>query len=238
MSRVAGVIVVGLFLGMFAAAKTNAAPKTIEERIAEYGEAVRQRLDPKFRAAGVPYPPKRVTLIGLKQERLLELHASGADDVPRFICAYPVLAASGKLGPKLREGDRQVPEGIYGVQELNPNSRFHLSLWLDYPNKFDRARAVADRRRKLGGEIMIHGNAVSKGCFAMGDPAAEDLFVLAVFTGIANVKVIFAPVDFRIQSAPVLPNETPAWTTRLYQELTRELARYPRRAQEGKNNAR
>ena len=59
-----------------------------------------------------------------------------------MICVYPVLGASGVLGPKLKEGDRQVPEGVYRVPELNPNSDFHLSLRLDYPNEFDRAQGA------------------------------------------------------------------------------------------------
>ena len=216
----------GLLLAMFAA-KTKAAPKTIGDRLAEYSEIVKQRLEPHFRAAAISYPPKRVTLVGIKQGRLLEVYASGDGEKFNLICAYPVLAASGKLGPKLREGDKQVPEGIYRLRELNPNSRFHLSLWLDYPNAFDRRQAIAERRTKLGGEIMIHGNAVSKGCFAMGDPAVEDLFILAALTGIENVSVILTPVDFRKVGQPVLPNESWPWIGRLYQLIKRELARYP-----------
>ena len=221
-------IIVAAFSLHILTAKTSAAPKTTEERVAEFGAIVRQRLEPHFRAASVPYPPRRITLIGLKRERRLEVYASAADDAPRFICAYPVLAASGTLGPKLRQGDRQVPEGIYRVRELNPNSRFHLSLWVDYPNAFDRARAAADGRKKLGGEIMIHGNTVSKGCFAMGDPAAEDLFVLAALTGIKNVNVIFAPIDFRQESLGDLPGGAPIWTRELYARIKQELARYAR----------
>ena len=209
---------------------TQAGVKTIEERIAEFGAIVQQRLEPKFRAAGVRYPPSRVTLLGLKRERRLEVYAADAKGAPRFICAYPVLAASGTLGPKLRQGDRQVPEGIYRVRELNPNSRFHLSLWVDYPNAFDRARAAADGREKLGGEIMLHGEAVSKGCFAMGNPAAEDLFVLAALTGIENVTVIFTPVDFRTESLGDLPPGAPAWSRDLYRQIERALARLQRPA--------
>ncbi len=205
---------------------TRAAPKTIAERIAEFGPIVRERLEPKFRAAGIAYPPQRITLLGLKRERRLEVYASGEDKKPRFITAYPVLAASGALGPKLREGDRQVPEGIYRVRELNPNSRFHLSIWLDYPNAFDRARATEDGRTKLGGEIMLHGKAVSKGCLAMGNPAAEDLFVLAALTGIENITVILAPVDLRREAVPELPPTAPGWATDLYKLITRELERY------------
>ena len=211
---------------MLAVAKGQVAPRTVDDRVQEYGALVRERLEPKFRAAGVPYPPRQVTLIGLKQERVLEVYAAGADEQFRFICSYPVLAASGIAGPKLKEGDRQVPEGIYRVPELNPNSLFHLSIRLDYPNEFDRARGAEDRRSKLGGDIMIHGDARSRGCLAMGDPAAEDLFVLAALTGIENISVVLAPRDFRAQGAGELPAGAPPWTRELYDNIKRELAQY------------
>ena len=213
---------------MIAVAKAQVAPKTVEDRIGEYGAVVRARLEPKFQAAGVPYPPRLVTLVGLKQERLLQVYAAGADEQFRFICSYPVLAASGVVGPKLREGDRQVPEGVYRVPELNPNSLFHLSIRLDYPNEFDRARGAEDGRAQLGGDIMIHGDARSRGCLAMGDPAAEDLFVLAALTGIENLKVILAPVDFRTRESFDAPEGAPSWTGELYDTIARELARFPR----------
>ncbi len=206
----------------------TAAQKTIADRLAEHGAAARARLAPSFAAAGVSYPPRGVVLIGLKEERLLELHAAGPDGVFHFVRDYPVRAASGAAGPKLRRGDHQVPEGIYQVEALNPNSRFHLSLRLDYPNAFDRARAAEDGRSDLGGDIMIHGEAASKGCLAMGNPAAEELFVLAADTGMPNVTVILAPRDLRQQSlgeaAPL-----PAWTAGLYQRIREELAKYPKR---------
>ncbi len=146
----------------------------------------------------------------------------------RFICEYPLLAASGRLGPKLREGDRQVPEGIYRVRELNPNSRFHLSLWLSYPNDFDLAHALEEGRHQPGGEIMIHGGDVSSGCLAVGDEAAEDLFVLAALTGIDNVTVILAPVDFRRRPLPNLSATVPDWSREIYDDLRCELALYHR----------
>ena len=203
-----------------------AAQKTIADRLDEFGDVVRQRLESQFRAAGVPYPPQAVTLIGIKHERVLEVYAADADGALRFVCTYPVLAASGLLGPKLREGDRQVPEGIYNVRELNPNSLFHLSIWLDYPNEFDRARGAEDGRTNLGGEIMIHGDVQSKGCLAMGDSAAEDLFVLAAITGIDRVKVILTPVDFRQHPSHEAAAGLPHWTADLYAQIKRELAAY------------
>jgi hypothetical protein len=217
-------LLLATLIGLFAAVKANAQLKTVEDRIAEFGEIVRARLEPQFRAAGVPYPPSQVTMIGIKQDRVLEIHAAGPDGMFRLVCTYPILAASGVLGPKLKEGDRQVPEGIYRVPLLNPNSDFHLSIRLDYPNEFDREQGKRDRRVDLGTDIMIHGDARSRGCLAMGDPASEDLFVLAALTGIQNVKVVLTPVDFRREPDAAPPAGSPAWTAELYKSIKRELA--------------
>ena len=226
MRRIILIVTGGLLFSM-SSAQTNADLKTIAERLAEFGAIVQHRLEPKFNAAGIAYPPPRLTLIGLKREGVIEVYASSDDGLPRFVCSYRILAASGGLGPKLRLADRQVPEGIYRLRELNPNSRFHLSLWVDYPNAFDRDRAAADGRKELGGQIMIHGGRVSKGCLAVGDTAAEDLFVLAALAGIENVTVIFAPFDFREHSLGESPPNAPSWTSALYQEIGRAMNRYP-----------
>jgi murein L,D-transpeptidase YafK len=218
--------IVALLIAMLVATKARAQLKTVEDRITEYGATVQQRLEPQFRAAGVPYPPAKLTMIGIKQERVLEIHAASADGIFRLICTYPILAASGVLGPKLKEGDRQVPEGVYRVPLLNPNSDFHLSIRLDYPNEFERAKGAEERRTDLGTDIMIHGDARSRGCLAMGDPASEDLFVLAALTGIENVKVILTPVDFRKQPDFAPPKGSPSWTGELYEIIKRELAPY------------
>ncbi|MBA2743046.1 MAG: L,D-transpeptidase family protein, partial [Chthoniobacterales bacterium] len=207
-----------ILLSMFAAGKTTAQSKSVEDRVQEFGQTVGDRLTRQFEAAGVEYPPTRLTFIGIKQDRVLEVRAAVRDEESRLICRYPILAASGGLGPKLREGDRQVPEGIYRVRELNPNSVFHLSIWLEYPNEFDWARAGEEGRVEPGSEIMIHGGDQSAGCLAVGDEAAEDLFVLAARVGIENVTVILTPVDFRRQSFAPLDG-TPRWTAELYDRI-------------------
>ena len=217
----------GPYLFLMIASAVNPLPlKTVNDRVAEYGAVVRERLEPHFRAAGIPYPPEHLTLVAFKQERVLEVYAAGAADEFRFICSYPVLGGSGLLGPKLREGDRQVPEGLYRIRELNPNSLFHLSLWIDYPNEFDLARAAEEDRTDPGSEIMIHGGTESRGCQAVGDPASEDLFVLAALTGIENIIVILAPVDLREKPGPNLPNDSPVWSGELYHQIGNELLRY------------
>ena len=82
----------------------------------------------------------------------------------RMCNSIPVLGMSGKLGPKLGEGDRQVPEGIHRVESLNPNSLYHLALRVGYPNEEDRKHAAQEGRTNLGSDIMIHGKNSSIGC--------------------------------------------------------------------------
>ena len=195
---------------------------TIASRLAECGAAARTRMQPHFEQAGIDYPPARVLMVGLKQDRRLELYAAKEDKQWRLIKSYPVMGASGTLGPKLREGDLQVPEGFYRIESLNPNSRFHLSLRLNYPNEFDRARAAEEGRTNLGGDIMIHGGSASVGCLAMGDPAIEELFVLAADAGPDSVEVVLSPVDFRKQGQAAL-NPQSAWLDWLYQHLEAKL---------------
>jgi L,D-transpeptidase-like protein len=197
------------------------------ERVAEYGPDARARLAPFFAAAGVPYPPSRFVLVGFKLERELHLLASGSDGRLAFIRSYPILGASGTLGPKLLEGDRQVPEGIYTIVYLNPRSIAHLSLALGYPNDWDRARAAEDGRDALGGDIMIHGGSSSTGCLAIGDEAAEDLFVLAADAGWDDAVVVLVPVDFRRRVLVVDHAAQPPWVDALYVRLRAALGEMP-----------
>lgn len=199
--------------------------KTVAQQLDQYGPAARARLAPFFAKQSVPYPPRSLVLVAVKDEDRLEVHAADSAGKLRFIRAYPVLAASGTLGPKLQEGDGQVPEGIYRIESLNPNSRFHLSLRIGYPNDFDREQARRDGRTKLGGDIMIHGKAVSIGCLAMGDEAAEDLFVLAADTGVTDITVILTPVDFRLGKPLPKSLPLPAWAGELYASIKTELSR-------------
>jgi L,D-transpeptidase catalytic domain len=202
---------------------------TIADRVAQYGPGARARLRPFFAAAGVPYPPERFVLLGLKHERELHLLAAPPGGHLAFIRSYPIWGASGALGPKLREGDRQVPEGIYTIEYLNPNSVAHLSLGLSYPNAYDLARAEEDGRETetLGGAIMIHGGSSSIGCLAIGDAAAEELFVLAADAGWEDAVVVVSPVDFRRSGLPADYRARTPWVEDLYAWLRAELDRLP-----------
>jgi hypothetical protein len=201
--------------------------RTVEDVVQEYGPAAEGRLRSHFERAGVAYPPPRVTLLAFKEEKRLELWA-GKGSGWAFVRSYPVLAASGKPGPKLRRGDRQVPEGFYRVEALNPNSSYHLSIKLDYPNRDDLARAKEDGRTDLGGDIFIHGKDVSIGCIALGDSTIEELFVLVARVDMANVEVIIAPHDDRLpRRGSIDPYRTPRWVLDLYRRVGNALREFP-----------
>ncbi|MBN2640751.1 MAG: L,D-transpeptidase family protein [Victivallales bacterium] len=199
--------------------------RTVEDVIGLYGSKVDAKLQPLFARVGVQYPPAGLTLIGLKEEKRLEVWAPVLDKWI-FITDYPISGTSGKTGPKLREGDGQVPEGMYGITGLNPNSSYHLSLKIDYPNSFDREKANKEKRRNPGGNIFIHGKNASIGCLAMGDDTIEELFVLAHKVGCSNIQVLIAPMDLRIKPAPMI--SSPDWVAGLHTAIKSRLADFQR----------
>lgn len=162
-----------------------------------------------------------------KAERELHVFAANAGGPWKRTLTYPIVTASGGLGPKLREGDRQVPEGLYEIESLNPNSRFHLSLRVSYPNEFDRKKAAEDGRPNLGGDIMIHGDQVSIGCLAMGDPVSEELFVLAADAGWTGVPVVISPIDFRDSELPTDYSAPAPWVNELYRQIRKRVLELP-----------
>jgi murein L,D-transpeptidase YafK len=198
---------------------------TVADALRLYGASARLRLASHFRRAGVAYPPKRVALLAFKKEMRVALWAGDAKTW-HFIRSYPILAASGHAGPKLRQGDYQVPEGLYRIEWLNPVSSYHLSMKVGYPNDFDRAQAARDHRTNLGGDIFIHGKNVSIGCIALGDPAIEELFTLAADAGPQRIRVIIAPNDLRVAGAP-MRDDAPLWLAGLYRTIAAALAEFP-----------
>lgn len=166
--------------------------------------------------------PENLTLIGLKYEKTLEVWTE-RDGRNIHITSYPFTAFSGMLGPKFKEGDRQIPEGIYGISYLNPNSKFHLSMRVNYPNAFDRQKAREEKRTNLGGDIMIHGSNQTIGCIPIGDDKIEELYFLAERVGIQNIKVILAPVDFRKMEVKIKKTNKRPWIKDLYAQIKEEM---------------
>jgi murein L,D-transpeptidase YafK len=110
-----------------------------------------------------------------KEESELELWKQRDDGHFYHFKTYPICNWSGDLGPKVRYGDRQAPEGFYTItrEQMNPDSKYHLALNLGYPNAFDRAW------KRNGDFLMIHGSCKSAGCYAMTDALIEEIYAIA-----------------------------------------------------------
>ena len=167
-------------------------------------------IDSMFHSLCPYWPPRSVVLVAFKEERRLEVWGDG-----RWMKSYPILAASGSAGPKRREGDRQVPEGVYQLTTLNSQSRFHLSIRVDYPDAED------SRNGCTGSDIYVHGGAVSVGCIAIGNEAIEEIYRLSEH--VVNRWIIIVPWDLRRKAPPVAAEP---WLNDRYARLSRELEAY------------
>ncbi|MBI1254441.1 MAG: 2-dehydro-3-deoxyphosphooctonate aldolase [Hyphomonas sp.] len=142
--------------------------------------AHKPKLERDLAAAGLELG-RPVYLRITKQPAELTAYVADADGAFKAFRSWPICSVSGGLGPKMREGDGQAPEGFYKVApaQMNPASSYHLSFNLGYPNAFDRANG------RTGSFLMVHGSCVSIGCFAMTDPGIEEIWTLmqAAFEG-------------------------------------------------------
>lgn len=175
-------------------------------------QAVRARLAPllqsRLRAQGLQLG-NPVFIRIFKESSELELWVASAPGKPYALFkTYPICAFSGDLGPKLKEGDRQSPEGFYlvGRSQLNPRSNYHLSFNLGFPNAFDRHHG------RTGSFLMVHGNCVSIGCYAMTNAGIEEIYLLveaALEAGNSTVPVHVFP--FRMTEANLKRHEASRW---------------------------
>lgn len=197
--------------------------KSIQAVINNYGPAVRTNIKPLFAAKDVPYPPARLTFIALKEEKYFYVFAPDRKGKMQNVLSYPIIGTSGGAGPKLKEGDKQVPEGIYKTPGFRTDVIAHLALTVNYPNDFDRKNARMEKRTNLGSDILVHGSQWSTGCLAMGNPCIEELFVLAYDTGLEKIKLVFAPCDLRKKQPQVDYAKQPKWLPALYKQIKNEL---------------
>ena len=231
-----GILILGLIFYFFGRgiwvpiSQKFSGKKTTDDIVKIYGERAKSAIQPYFTQSGIAYPPKNIMLLAMKQEQKLELWASNGNDPFSFIHTYKIQKLSGILGPKLREGDRQVPEGIYKIIGLNPNSSYHLSMKINYPNEFDLAHAKQEGRTEPGTNIFIHGKAVSIGCLAMGDKTIEELFLLVNDVGIENTEVVIAPYDPRLKALQFDEKTMPVWTQDLYENITAKFDQFKHRS--------
>lgn len=145
-------------------------------------EAMKRKQDTlqkQFAAKGLHWPAKYIYLRSFKYDSQLEVWVKNTSKEPyQLFKTYKVCALAGTLGPKRMEGDYQVPEGFYFINEFNPRSTYHLSLGLNYPNPSDKI--LSDSLRP-GGDIYIHGSCVTVGCIPMTDGQIEEIYILAAY---------------------------------------------------------
>lgn len=200
--------------------------ETVESRIENIQLGVWDRLQNDLTSIGhtMDYP-KEVILAAFKEEKILQVYSKDSIGV-RLIKEYPFTGFSGELGPKLKKGDRQIPEGVYQVEYLNPNSSYYLSIKVSYPNVFDKSKTELANVSAMGGDIFIHGKSATIGCIPIGDEAIEEVFLLTQKAINHKVKVIISPRDFRVN--PEYPKiEGIDWENELYEIINNELNMLP-----------
>lgn len=170
-----------------------------------------------FAQKSLTFPPEKMLFVATKAEKKLEVWVRKEKHWV-LLKTYPILKASGSMGPKRLSGDLQVPEGFYHVSQLNPHSHYHLSMRIDYPNSFDKKWAEFEGRKKLGGNIYIHGAEKSAGCLAMGNEAIEELFYLASSMPQVDIDVMIMPYDPKKSPLEATPNAA-VWVKLLYLQL-------------------
>lgn len=198
---------------------------TIEQVVSKHEKEVFEKHTIDFEKAKVDSTNFEIALLAFKDTKKLELYIKNPDTAYQLLKTYDFTAFSGKIGPKLLNGDKQIPEGIYTMEYLNPNSRYHLSMKVSYPNAFDLEKAKLDKRTDLGGDIMIHGKNVTIGCIPIGDKNIEEVFTLAAKSTNQKFPIIIAPSDFRKNNKfPVI--ESINWENELYSNIQSALKKY------------
>lgn len=154
----------------------------------------------QFMEKGLAWPFRYMYLRSFKYDSQLEVWVKYEQNEPfKLFKTYKVCALAGTLGPKRMQGDYQVPEGFYYINEFNPKSQYHLSLGLNYPNASDR---ILSDSLQPGGDIYIHGSCVTTGCIPITDQQIEEIYILAANArnqGQDFIPVHIFPIQFKNQ---------------------------------------
>lgn len=175
-------------------------------RAKDAAERVMPRLEKELQAKGLSLGSPVFIRI-FKETRELEVWLQKGEKFSHFK-TYQIAAMSGRLGPKEQEGDNQAPEGFYFVpsRQMNPQSRFHLSFNIGYPNSYDQAHG------RTGSALMVHGNRVSIGCYAMTDYYIEEIYTLCA-AALENGQPFFRvhSFPFRLTEGNLAKHKTKQW---------------------------
>jgi murein L,D-transpeptidase YafK len=165
------------------------------ERVSSAHDRCSDVIDNLLEKQGLAHEPFEIYLRAFKEEGELEVWTRKKGDTEfRLLKNYAICAKSGSLGPKRKQGDKQVPEGFYHVDRFNPMSHYHLSLGVNYPNRSDLRRSDS---KQPGGDIFIHGKCVTIGCLPITDAQIEELYLLCVEVkdrGVDHIPITFFPL--------------------------------------------
>jgi murein L,D-transpeptidase YafK len=166
-----------------------------------------------FSVRNISYQNFNLFLRVFKQEGVLEVWVKEKGKANyTLLASYEICASSGVPGPKRKEGDAQVPEGVYAINHFNPLSNYHLSLGINYPNSSDQK--LSDPKHP-GGSIYIHGNCVTIGCMPISDDKIKELYIIAVEakdSGQEKIPVHIFPCRMEGETLNRLINEYPKYT--------------------------
>jgi murein L,D-transpeptidase YafK len=166
-------------------------------------EALQRKADTlqkQFEARNLTWPARYIYIRSFKYDSQLEVWVKNdVNEMFKLFKTYRVCALAGTLGPKRMEGDYQVPEGFYAINEFNPKSTYYLSLGINYPNVSDRI--LSDSARP-GSAIYIHGSCVTVGCIPIRDDQIDELYILAAYAkdqGQDFIPVHIFPIRFDVE---------------------------------------
>lgn len=196
-------LMLGFAFVLNASAQTSAASYTFidyQKSIPKITDLLLRKQDTlmrQFQAKGLQWPAKYVYIRSFKYDSQLEVWVKSERNQPyKLFKTYKVCALAGTLGPKRMQGDYQVPEGFYHINEFNPNSQYHLSLGLNYPNISDK---MLSDSLQPGGDIYIHGSCVTTGCIPITDQQIDEVYILAAYAknqGQDFIPVHIFPINF------------------------------------------
>lgn len=168
-----------------------------------------EMLRKEFASKGLEWPAKYVFIRSFKFDSQLEVWVKNdLKEKYKLFKTYRVCMQSGTMGPKRLQGDYQVPEGFYYINEFNPRSNYHLSLGLNYPNASDRI--LSDSMRP-GSGIYIHGSCVSVGCVSVNDNDIEEIYIVCSYAKAAGqefIPVHIFPIRYNSQRSLDYLNNT------------------------------
>jgi murein L,D-transpeptidase YafK len=176
--------------------------KNLPAKLLVVSNKLEDTLKKQFNEKKLNWPPQQMYVRSFKYDRQLEVWVKEDKKEPfKLFKTYKVCMQSGSMGPKRMEGDYQVPEGFYYINEFNPNSNYHLSLGINYPNASDKI--LSDSLRP-GSAIYIHGNCVSTGCIPITDQQIEEVYLLASYCKTAGqdfIPVHVFPVKYNVKKS-------------------------------------